>query len=130
MLAQGSTYTPLSPGDLALPFTEGVATFTGGDLYTNDANGLTKIWDFSKVQYSASTRAFKQPGFGFHGSAPESVSLKIIPGNGQISGSFIDPITGQQALIKGVLLQEQGSALGYFLNANGSGYFALEPVQP
>jgi len=53
--------------------------------------------------------------------------LKITMTTGALSGSFANPSNPKQSItIKGVLLQNQTNAAGYFLGTNQSGAFLLE----
>jgi hypothetical protein len=51
----------------------------------------------------------------------------VAPSTGVISGSFLDPATRLPTPIKGVALQQQSNAAGFFLGTNATGIFELTP---
>jgi hypothetical protein len=51
----------------------------------------------------------------------------VSPGTGVISGSFMDPSTRLTTPIKGVVLQQQTNAAGFFEGTNATGKFVLTP---
>ena len=107
----GSTYVRTSP---ALSFTNGVAAFSGGDLFSDQ----TPIWDFVKV-------LLPRPGAFVAEEGSENLKLSLSGGNGVVSGRFTDVVTGQRAPIKGVVLQQQNYLRGYFISTNSCGSFTL-----
>lgn len=111
----GSIWDP-SPVVDVLPFQKGVAAFALGDLFSAE---LSK-WDFVRVSVPKMNTIKAESG-------PEKLQLSVGKSEGFLSGSFIHPDTGIKTAIRGVLLQEQGYALGYFLSSGTSGYFALVP---
>jgi hypothetical protein len=114
--AQGSTYV-VTPGVAVLPFVKGVAAFTGGDLFSQHL----PVWDFVKVTRPGPASFFvAEPG-------AENLALSVNRANGVVSGGFVDFVTGRRASIKGIILQQQNLAPGYFLSTNSSGYFTLAP---
>jgi hypothetical protein len=141
MTAHGSTYTAPKPGENVLSFTDGVAVFHGGDLRIANADGTTTNgWHFSRVFYSVNTNSGlihsaspypikPKAGWSFYSLDADRVSMKLNPGDGTLSGSFIDPVSGIKTPIKAIVLQQRSTATGYFLNANGSGRIELLPVQ-
>jgi hypothetical protein len=50
-----------------------------------------------------------------------SLTMKLSPSSGRMSGSFIHPQTLRTSSIKGVVLQKQNAATGFFLGTNESG---------
>lgn len=112
----GSTYTNVLPDKPVLSFTNGVAVFTAGDLFAQNA----PIWDFVKVTISKSYTFKPEKG-------TENVTMSIAKSTGMISGSFIDLVSGKRTSFRGIALQQQRFAPGYFLADNASGYFALVP---
>ncbi len=102
-----------APGTAKIPVLEPTnlfLTLSGGGLEAPLTNNLT-LYDTGK---------FKTNG----GDAPK-LSLSVTPGTGVISGSFLDPRTRQTSAIKGVVLQQQGDARGFFLGTNATGNFLL-----
>jgi hypothetical protein len=102
-----------------IPFTTATATFTGGEMFSPE----TAVWDFVKVYTPTPNRIWAQGG-------PEKLYLEVNPLNGKLSGNFRNH-AGRQRPLRGILLQEQGGALGYFLSGKSSdnflsGYFAIE----
>ncbi len=87
------------------------------DLSTTD--GLA-MWTFINVTVPAPNRLMAE-------SSPEKLRLNVSSSSGSITGNFIHPKTGLRVPVRGIVLQEQQSALGYFLSGNCSGYFALTP---
>jgi hypothetical protein len=58
--------------------------------------------------------------------AGDNLTLSIRPSNGSFSGWFISPAGGGRHTISGVVLQNEGRALGLFPGSNGSGTVLLE----
>jgi hypothetical protein len=112
----GSTYVRTSP---PFAFTNAVAAFTGGDLFSNNF----AIWDFVKVLIPRPYTFVAEQG-------TENLKLSVNSANGVMSGQFIDVITGLKAPIKGVVLQKQKYARGYFISTNSSGSFTLTRGSP
>src|SRR5262249_41608039 len=98
--AQGSTYNPTN---MLLSFSQGVAAFGGGDLFSENL----VIWDFVRVT-QPKTNAFKAE------ESFERLSLSVNGGNGIFSGRFADPATGLGAPIRAIVLQQQNTAPGFF----------------
>jgi hypothetical protein len=105
----GSTFSPGNKTLLNLPNLE--AILSGGDL----ANAISK-----SVTPSASGK-FTASGVGTSG-----LTLSLNAATGVIKGSFADPTAGA-APIKGVVLQQQTNAGGFFLDPASSGSFLLTP---
>jgi hypothetical protein len=55
----------------------------------------------------------------------DKLQLSVAASSGLMQGSFVDPSTGLSTAIKGVLLQQQTSAAGFFLSAGQSGAVSL-----
>ncbi|PWU13928.1 MAG: hypothetical protein C5B50_18270 [Verrucomicrobia bacterium] len=111
----GSTYTN-SMTNSVIPFTNGVALFTGGDLYT----GGSPIFDALKVRIIPLNSFRAEEG-------TENLALSLQAGTGIVSGHFTDLATSRSAPIAGVVLQQQQSILGYFISTNKAGYFGMSP---
>jgi hypothetical protein len=105
----GSIFTPVPAKTPALGATNFQITLSGGNLpvpLTNDAT-LTLAGKF----------AANGPGIS-------KLTLSVT-NTGIVSGSFLDPATGLAAPIRGVVLQQQTNAAGYFLSTNATGLFQL-----
>jgi hypothetical protein len=111
----GSTYVRPVAGSV-LSFTNGVAAFSGGDLFSADV----AVWDFVRV-------LVPKPNAFVAEEAVENVRLSVDRGKGIISGRFVDIMTGLKTPIKGVVLQKQNYARGFFASTNSSGSFVLSP---
>ena len=106
----GSAYNPANKPLLAL--TNGQVTLDGGNLPFTITNQITL-----------------EPNGTLTVSPPNTnkLALKITKTTGALSGSFANPSNPKQSItIKGVLLQNQTNAAGYFLGTNQSGAFLLE----
>jgi hypothetical protein len=110
----GSTFTPPSTQSI-LAWTSGVISFHGGDLFTGDAT----VFDFVPVTLRAPARFVPD-------SSTERVSISANSGSGAVSGSFMDPFTNLRAQIRGVLLQQQKTARGFFISTNTAGAFGMD----
>jgi hypothetical protein len=76
----------------------------------------------------ASNGTITIPGTTIIAGNTNGLALTITKTNGVISGSFVNPFNSRQTLkVKGVLLQGQTNAEGYFLATNQSGTFLLSP---
>ncbi len=113
VVAMGSSIS-LTPGTRGLSLTNGLAIFSGGDLTRSVTNTFT---------LTVNNAIAIDPG------QSDNVLLSIDPNTGIITGSFIDRTTGTKVPVKGVLLQKQNSARGYFLSAPNhvSGSFLIQP---
>jgi len=102
-----------------ISFTNGVAVFSAGDLFSDNF----ALFDFVKVLIP------RQNTFVAEQSV-ENLRLTVNAGTGIMTGHFVDPITGLTDPIKGIVLQQQNYARGFFLGTNASGSFALSPGTP
>jgi hypothetical protein len=110
LLVTGSAFTPGTSKIPVLEPTNLFLTFSGGGLAAPLTNHLT-LYDTGK--------------FATNGGDAPKLSLSVTPGTGLISGSFLDPQTRQTSAIKGVVLQRQGAAAGFFLGTNATGLLLL-----
>jgi hypothetical protein len=117
--AAGSLYVP---SQQALSYSNGVATFTGGDLTENNGD---LIWDFVQVVQ-------KSPDVFVPETGIEQVKLTLSRSTGVITGTYADCVSTKPVKsLMGAVLQEQGWAAGYFLNSSSvapgheSGLFTL-----
>ncbi len=109
LTAVGSVFSPTNnTGLLGQPSLE--VTLSGGDLI----EALS-----SSVKPSASGK------FTVNGNEIPGLKLNLNPASGVFSGSFQS--AGKTLSIKGVILQDQTNAGGFFLGPEGSGSFLLTP---
>ncbi|HEY3861080.1 MAG TPA: S8 family serine peptidase [Verrucomicrobiae bacterium] len=108
----GSAFKPGSAKVPALNSTNLVLTLSGGGLGANLSCGLTLL--------NSGKLATNSPGVS-------KLVLSVAPSTGVISGTFLDPETRLAATIKGVVLQSQDSAFGFFVSANATGSMNLNP---
>jgi hypothetical protein len=102
--AVGSRYAKPPTGTPALSFTDGMVILSDGNLSAGFTN---------QVQLNANNTVVNLSN--------NSLKLAINPGNGLFSGSAQDPVSRKNLSFKGVVLQKQNAAGGYFLNQNQSG---------
>ena len=102
-----------------LNFTNGVAAFYGGDLVSDQQ----AAWDFVRVILKPPAKFVAEEG-------AEGLTLTASKGTGVLSGSFIDIMTGLRAPVRGVVLQQQNTAQGFFLSTNAAGAFSIAPGTP
>ena len=88
------------------------AILSGGDLAGVLSNSVTP----------SANGKFTATGPGISG-----LTLSLSPSTGVIKGSFDDPAATKPAQIKGVVLQDQTNAGGFFLGSTNSGSFLLTP---
>jgi len=105
--AVGSVYhtTP------ALNFALGQISLTEGDLSQNIVHQI-QIGAAEKVTDLNSAKT----------------ALVLTPATGMLTGSVLDPSTGETAVIKAVVLQNQNLVAGFFLGTNQSGGVMLAPT--
>lgn len=104
-----------------IPFTQATASLTGGDMFSNDL----ALWNFVTVFVPEPNRFRAQ-------RTAERLQLNVNANNGIMWGTFVSPVTGRVTPVRAVLLQQQNSALGYFLSRDDAGLysggsFALRP---
>jgi hypothetical protein len=111
----GSLYSPPAPGADSLMLTNGAGVLTlqnsgTGLLLTNDVtvtnNKVTLTNDVDRLKMT----------FG--------------AAHGRFIGSFVPPGLDHKVTLNGVVLQEQGEAVGWFLENGESGSVTLEPSEP
>ena len=64
----------------------------------------------------------------FAQTTPLKCRVSFDASTGLISGSFVHPLTGRASAIRGVILQKQNSALGFFLGPNRAGPVNIAPA--
>ncbi len=109
------TSSTFAPGAGAIPIlgvTNLCVSLTGGDLPDVLSNNVT---------FSNGGKLIPS------GSGISNLVLSVTPASGAVSGSFIDPVTRRATAIKGVVLQQQSSAGGFFVTTNATGAFVLTP---
>jgi len=89
-----------------------IVTLSGGGLGTNLTNAVTLH----------NTGQFVTNGTGI-----PKLTLSVVPSTGVISGGFSDPVTRLTTTIKGVVLEQQTKAGGFFITTNATGTFFLTP---
>ncbi len=110
--AIGSAYNPTNKPLLDL--TNGQVTLDGGNLLLPITNQITLSANNTITLTAAPENTNK-------------LALVITTKTGLISGSFQNPTNAKQSIkVKGVLLQNQTNAAGYFLGPNQSGALLLE----
>lgn len=102
----GSRYSASEP---VLSLTDGVVAFSGGNLSTALTNEFT-LSSNNAVTITSGTNGLR---------------IKILP-TGLFNGSFVSPDTQKVISIKGIVLQQQNNARGFFLDADKSGVVILE----
>lgn len=103
------------PGTTKVPvldLTNLEATLAGGGLPNVLSNGVI-LYNNGKLRPDG-------PGIS-------NLVLSASPAAGTVSGSFVDPVTRRATAVKGVVLQQQNSAGGFFITSNASGTFVLTP---
>ena len=113
----GSPFSPGTPRIPVLLSTNLTVTLTGGDLHGPLTNNVTL--------YNGGRLAIDGPGIS-------NLTLSLNPANGMITGAFADTATAPRhaSVIKGVVLQQQTNAAGFFIATNGAGTFTLTPRAP
>jgi len=112
---RGSTYVNTPASRPVFSFTNCLAVFSGGDLF--DA-GI--VGDQVKVYLT-------RPYTLIADRSPENLVLAVNRTYGVMSGYFTDLVTGLRTPLRAVILQQQRTAIGYFLSTNTSGSFVLVP---
>ncbi len=107
----GSTYTPPPRGGQILSFSGNSSlTLAGGGLDQTITNQFT---------VGLLDHVVNQSG--------NPLSLFFTPANGRFNGSVVNPATKKRVVFKGVVLQSQNAASGYFLDGNQSGEAVISP---
>jgi hypothetical protein len=110
----GSTFFP-APKLPVLAWTNGVVSLHGGDLFVEG----TPVWDFVQV-------VLRPPGTFRAEKGPENLKLSASPSVGTVEGRFNNVVTGISTPIRGVVLQQQRTARGFFISPEAAGAFSLE----
>lgn len=104
----GSRFLRPDSTNQTLFLTNAIVSFTNGNLVTDFTNHVG-IAPNGKVTNQGSNK----------------LSLSISSGNGLMSGSVTPPAGGKSVSFKGVVIQKQTNAAGYFLGTNQSGRVQL-----
>jgi hypothetical protein len=110
----GSTFTPATAKTSVLGLSNFQITLSGGNLPVPLTNNVTLSPDGKFATIG--------PGIG-------NLTLSVATNTGILNGSFLDPATGMATPIRGIVLQQQTNAAGYFLSTNATGLFQLTPPQ-
>ncbi len=109
----GSTFAPGTTRIPVLSETNNLnIILSGGGMGTNLTNTVT---------------LYNTGRFVTNGAGIPKLTLSVVPSTGVISGSFLDPLTRLTTPIKGVVLQQQTNAAGFFATTNATGTFILTP---
>ncbi|MEO7676598.1 MAG: hypothetical protein ABIV39_07555, partial [Verrucomicrobiota bacterium] len=104
----GSHYSPPAKGGRSLAGSSAVVILGGGNLSASTTNNASL--ENGRIVTDGTNR----------------LTISINPANGVFNGSFVHPETKDKTLVKGVVLQQQNSARGFFLGTNQSGSVLLE----
>jgi len=107
----GSTYL-YARGTPMIDLTNGVIVLGGGNLNATNTFGLT--WGSNNLV------KFDPTG------VTNKARLTLSTSSGTVSGSFFDTDIRKTFSFKGVVLQNQSAASGYFLGTNQSGFFSVQ----
>jgi hypothetical protein len=112
----GSRYAAPAPtsGLQAMDVTTGAATAAFG------AGNLSQALTVPVVINQADRATMSTPG------AP-NLNFVINPATGMVSGTFVMPDGNLIRAVRGVVIQKQQTAFGYFRGVNQCGYFSLAP---
>jgi len=108
----GSRYVQPAKGTPVLSLSNAVVVLSDGNL----SNAVTTTVVFSPLN----TITVAAPN-------PEQLALTVSAATGLLNGSFVHPQTFRKTSIRGVVLEKQNLAGGYFLGTNESGRVALGP---
>jgi hypothetical protein len=108
--ASGSRYNRPPRGTKVLDISNGIIEFNGGNLGSSGITNHIQLDSFNRVQ-----------NFSANG-----LRLGILLTTGSFSGSVMDPITWDGIPFRGVVLQRQNIAVGYFLDWNKTGEVWLQ----
>jgi hypothetical protein len=102
---------------------------TGGNAAVLDLPALEAMVNGGNLADALSNSVIPSANgkFSASGAGISGLMLKLNPANGTISGSFSDAAATKPATIKGVVLQDQTNAGGFFLGGANSGSFLLTP---
>lgn len=103
----GSAYSGVNP---VFNFTNGIISFTGGDLAEDFSNAFA-ISAANKIVNLNSNR----------------LSLKLTASSGLFSGTVTPPAGGKPLPFNGAVLQKQNNASGFFLGPGRSGHVLISP---
>jgi hypothetical protein len=108
--------SPFVPGTAKSPIldvTNLTVTLSGGGLPSALSNSVT-LRDNGKLVPE--------------GAGTSNLGLSVNLASGEITGAFVDPATRRLSVIKGVVLEQQTNAGGFFVATNATGKFELTPA--
>ena len=108
--AIGSAYS-YTNGAPVLGFSSGEVLLAGGNLPANFAEPIEIGGQNQKADLAQNKPAFT-----------------VSPSSGVLTGSVVDPQTGKPVAVKGIVLQNQQIAAGYFLGTSQSGQAVISPA--
>lgn len=93
-----------------------------------DVSNYQLVMDGAKIYSAMSDQVTGASGnvIQFNQTNTVAGTLKATPGIGQFTGNFVHPVTKKKTTIKGIVLQDQGEAAGYFISGNLSGRVVLK----
>jgi hypothetical protein len=109
-LAGSAWVAPRARGATGLNLTNPVITLVNGNFGADIIPAIT----------------FNPNNLIFSAASPLSLSLKLTPSVGAISGRFVDLATSRVRQFGGVMLQNQNKARGFFLGTDQSGAVRLD----
>jgi hypothetical protein len=113
VVAEGARYTPpASNSSRVIQLTNGVVTFDGGNLAEPLMNAVLLTPTNTVIDLTLTNK----------------LSLSLTMSNGTFMGSVLEPGRSKSNIFKGVLLQDENSGYGYFLETNRSGRMLFRPV--
>jgi hypothetical protein len=107
----GSTFTIPKAG-LGIGLSDSSVVLDAAKIYNPLNNPI--------VATNGNTISFSQTG------VVAKQKLTVVPKFGRFTGTFLNPITHKPAAVKGIVLQDQKYAAGYFINSNLSGRVVLQ----
>ncbi len=107
----GSSFVAGKAGNPVLAATNYTLTLSGGGLAADRTVGLTLT---SAGKFLTNT------------GNDLKLTLSLSPSTGVLTGSFVDPQTHVKVAIKGVILQQQNSAAGFFVSTNATGTVLIQ----
>ncbi|MDB6028210.1 MAG: tandem-95 repeat protein, partial [Verrucomicrobiales bacterium] len=110
IVAVGSTFITPSTGSRALNLTNALVEFNGGNFPRCLTNRVTLNTNNTFTVTIPNTN---------------SVSVTLASTTGLIGGGVINPLTKAKVVTRGIILQKQNAAYGFFLGTNRSGLFLL-----
>ncbi|HZM01640.1 MAG TPA: hypothetical protein VFC44_01335 [Candidatus Saccharimonadales bacterium] len=108
----GDRYTRAAGSAPEVKWTNAVATLSSGGLAASIMQSFTLN--------SGNKFAFMAPN-------TNRFALRLNPANGVLAGTFLDPATRRTTTLRGVILQSQATAGGFFVSGASSGQIIIGP---